>query len=218
MTTYISNNPELRQAIKDLYNHKIQPYELADIYYKNQLYSAASTYYNWEIYDLHNCLKIDFQKKSYCFLQLAKCYYNQQKDHHFSNWQLSMIYDMCQEAISYDPQNYQAILLIGLCQIKLERYKEAYFTYNKFILNLDKYTIQREDYHEIYNLFLVFFDLCEKFYIIKYEYIYKIMMSFVCNCEELNNFNMINKLHARYQNHLKQVQPDEINIIKGNYF
>ena len=44
--------------------------------------------------------------KSYCFGKVAECYYNQQIDHNFSNWQLKMIYDMCQEAIIYNHSNY----------------------------------------------------------------------------------------------------------------
>lgn len=211
---YISNNPELKQAIIDSYNRKILPYQLADIYFKYKLYSAASTYYNWQIYDLHNCSYDKFDVKSYCFSQLAQCYYNQQQDHEFSGWQLSMIHDMCKEAISYNRQNYQAILLLGICQIKQNQQKEAYFTYNQFILNLNQYQIFEEDLMNIYKMFFTYFDLCEKFFIIKYDYVYKIMLNFISSYD-LFDYTLINDFNNRYKEHINKVSKYEQNIILG---
>lgn len=213
---YISNNKELNKAIIQMYQREIDPYQLADIYLKYKLYSAASTYYVMQLNDLHNCKKEEYQLKSYCFGKLAECYYNQQKDHIFSGWQLSLIYDMCKEAIGYDRNNLVAYLILGKCQILRNNIKDAYFTYNDMILNLPNVIDFDPQYIPLFvNVIIEYFNLCELFYIIKYEHIYRNIINFMLKFPWFT-YKDIKKVNERYQNHLDKITEYELDIMEGN--
>ena len=209
---YISNNKELNKAIKLAYQHRIQPYELADIYFKNKLYSAAVSYYTAQLNVLHINNDNNLECKSYCFGKIAECYYNQQKDHNFSGWQLSMIYDMCQESIIHDEFNYKSYLICGKCLILMNKYKEAYFIYYKFIMNLDKYNIKEEDLYLILDVIYEFFDLCEIYHIIRYDNIYKQILNGL-NKYNYVSYDTLNLIHDRYKSHKEKISQIELDIM-----
>lgn len=212
---YISNNEELNKAIKLAYQREIEPYQLADIYFKNKLYSAAASYYVIQINDIHNKKYNDDYMKSYCFGKVAECYYNQQIDHKFSNWQLKMIYDMCQEAIIYNHSNYKPYLICGKCLILMKEYKSAYFIYDDFINNLKNFDLDEQDLELFLDVIYEFFDLCEMYYIIKYDDTYNKIINFISKYSFFN-FNAIDEIHKRYKRHKDSVTQLELDIMNGN--
>lgn len=217
---YISNNKELNEAIKLAYLHKIEPYELADVYFDNKLYSAAVTYYTAQLDLLHINNDNNNDCKSYCFGRIAECYFNQQKDHQFSNWQLSMIYDMCKESIIYDNLNYKSYLICGKALIALNRYKDAYFIYYQFITDLNKYVLKEEDLTLVLEVIYEFFDLCEMFHIIKYDNIYKEIINKLTQYDYVS-YNTINEVHCRYKKHKEKISQIELDIMNhdiSNYY
>ena len=103
---YISNNKEINTALKKFYNREISALEIGDIYFKYRLYSAASSFYNIELFDILNTKQ--YERKSYCFQKMGECYLSQQLDGNFSDWQLEMINELFTEAITFNQYNYIA--------------------------------------------------------------------------------------------------------------
>ena len=208
---------DLNNAIIQMYNREISPCELADIYFKYKLYSCAATYYVLQLNELRESNNNDKESKSYCFAKIAECYYNQQKNHNFSGWQLSMIHDMCQESISYNPfTNLKPYLILGKCLMKRRENKRAYFVYNDMVLNLDKFDyLNSEDKKLFIEAINEYLTLAELHQIIKYDEIYVKIVEFMTKnkCFKFEDFSFI---YNRFANHIKYVKQEEIDIMKGN--
>lgn len=213
---YISNNQKLNKAIIQFYNREIDPYILGEIYFKYNQYSAAATYYSLQLNNLLNCDSSLYITKSYCFSKLAECYYNQQIDHKFSDWQLSLIHDMCKEAISYNRNNIVAYLLLIKCFIFKNEIKNAYYILNNLVLNLEKMDELSSEYAELFiEIILTYFDLCENCYIIKYDNIYKSILKFILKYSFFT-YEHILKINDRYNNHMNNISYYESDIMNGN--
>lgn len=211
---YTSNNTNLIQAINDFYNRDISAMKLGDIYMKNKLYSAASTYYSIEI----NSLLDDTNSNdiiSYCFSQMAECYFLQQKDRNFSSWQLEMIYDLCKEAITYNNLNFKAYIILGGVYELQKKQKDAYFCYQYVINHLQDIKLNnKSEGISIYNMILHYFDICDYYFIIKYENVLTHINKFILTYKEYFTYDLIEKLYHRINQH-KTIDPYELKIIEG---
>lgn len=210
---YIANNKEINDALKKFYNRDISALMIADMYFKYKLYSAASSFYNVELFDILNT--DEYERKSYCFQKMGECYLNQQSDQQFSGWQLEMIYELFSEAITFDLYNYKAYLGMIKCLLLKGNRKEAYHYCNKFILNIHMFKIEPEDYDEIYELCFTLYDLSDEFFIIKYDYFNNIVLSFFSSI----NYDMkkIYQLVERINKHIT-IDEFEKDIIEGNIY
>ena len=208
-------NNKLHNAIIEFYQHKIESYQLAEVYFEENLYSAAATYYTLQLNELCNCNKDRYEFKSYCFSKLAECYYHQQKDKLFSDWQLSLIHDMCKESIVYDRFNILSYLFLSKCYIGRKDPKNAYFTLNQLFMNLSLYNKLDKNYYDLFIESVIdYFDICEIYQIIKYDELYKSIINY------LLKFNFPSKdiitVTNRYQKHINKITEYEHDIINGN--
>ena len=134
--TYISNNTILRNKIRQFYLHECTALELAEEYFVNKIYSAAATYYCIHINDLRNTTLNDHEK-SYCFIQAAKCYWNQQLDRNYSDWQKDIIINLCKESIIIDNRIDAHLLLANIHELD-DHQKNAYFEYKYVVTHIDQ--------------------------------------------------------------------------------
>lgn len=212
---YIANNNEINEALKNFYNRKCTALEIADVYFKYKLYSAASSFYNIELFDILNTY--EFERKSYCFQKMGECYLNQQSDQAFSNWQLQMIYELFTESLTYDQDNFRSMIGLGKCYMLQNKMKEAYHTYNHLLLSLYKYTdMTPEEYDIIFDICFTLYDLAEQHFIIKYDYFNNAIVNFFTSINY--DSNKIYQLMERIKQHKDSITQYESNIIKGNIY
>lgn len=203
------NNIINNEYIKAFYNKEISSLELADIYYENKLYSAASSLYNISLDSILNSNK--FEEKSYCFSQMSMCYLMQQKDKDYSEWQLSMIYDMAYDAIVFNTYNYIAWYCLGKANELFNKTKEAYYAYSYILMNLLDY-VKEEDEELIYDIIFNTINIAEQKYIIKYDYFFKKIINWYVNTKNYDfnkYYNLINKIYE----HKNMLSEDEKNIM-----
>ena len=210
---YIANNKEINTALKKFYNREISALEIGDIYFKYRLYSAASSFYNIELFDILNTKQ--YERKSYCFQKMGECYLSQQLDGNFSDWQLEMINELFTEAITFNQYNYIAYLGLITCLELQNRSKEVYHYCNRLLLHINEFNIKPEDYARIYKLSLKFYDLSEYFFIIKYDYFNNTLLKFFLDINY--NTKKICVLANRIQKHIA-IDKYENDIIKGNIY
>lgn len=198
--------------IKSFYNREISSLELADIYFENKLYSAASSLYN---ISLDSILNTDnFLEKSYCLSQMALCYLKQQKDESYSEWQISMICDMASDAIVFNPNNYIAWYCVGKANELSGKSKEAYYAYSYILMNL-LYDIKEEDEELIYNIIFKTIDIAEQKYIIKYDYFFNNILNWYVNTKNYDfdkYYNIVNKIYE-HKNILSDYEKKIINNV-----
>jgi len=215
---YISNNQEIIDAIIDFYQYKKSALEVADIYFKYNLYSAAATYYNIHLQSIRNndnILKYN-EVKSYCFSQMAASYYYQELDHNYSIWQLEMIQDLCKESIIYNPQNVQTHFILGQVYFFLRRDKDAYYSYKSMVMSLDYNKILSPRlYEDIFNAILLMFELCKNNQIIITNNVIKKIYDFLIN-SKYYTFDNISLITQKVKEHLTK-EEIEINIMNGNF-
>lgn len=209
-------NDELNTALKKFYLHQISPLNVADIYYKYKLYSAANAYYTITIDSLLN--KQDNYTKSYCFLQMANCYYYQQLDNKLGDWQVDTIFHLCKESVAHDYTNIKAHILLTKAYELMNQVKNAYYEAEFVINNLYLYDIEsQEDFNVIVDFCIHFFDLCESHFVIKYDDVYKTIINYLSN-NELCTYEMLQNVIERINNHKANVNQEEINTINGTAF
>ena len=211
---YIANNKEINIALKNFYNHEISAVIIGDIYFKNKLYSAASSFYNVELFNIINTNK--FKLKSYCFQRMGECYLLQQSDQEFSGWQLNMIYESFMESLSFNQYNFHSYVgLANYYSLKNER-KNQYHTYNKVLLHINEFDFTEADYDVLFNIALKIYDLAEEFFIIKYDYFNNSIIQFFI---EINyDSEKIYELMTRIHQHNNYIDNFEKDIIQGNIY
>ena len=198
--------------IKSFYNNELRPLELADIYFENKLYSAASSLYNISLDSILNTNKFD--EKSYCLSQMSLCYLKQQKDELYSSWQLGMINDMANDAIVLNPNNYIAWYCVGKSYDLWDKKKEAYYAYSYILMNLLDY-IKEEHEHLIYEIIYKVLDIAEMKYIIKYDYFFNKIMVWYIKSKHYD-FDRYVDLMNRIYSHKYSLTDDEKNIMNNN--
>ena len=162
--TYISNNQILRDKISKFYLHECTALELAEEYFANKIYSAAATYYCIHINDLRNTTLNDHEK-SYCFIQAAKCYWNQQLDRNYSNWQKDIIINLCKESIIIDNRIDAHLLLANIHELD-DHQKNAYFEYKYVVTHIDQLKDINVNAQVIENCIYKFFEYAEYYFIV----------------------------------------------------
>ena len=197
--------------IKAFYNKEISSLELAEIYFENKLYSAASSFYNISLDAILNTEK--FEEKSYCLSQMSLCYLLQQKDELYSSWQLGMINDMAKDAIVFNSNNYIAWYCAGKsCDLSGQN-KDAYYCYSYIIMNLLD-NIKQEDEDIIYNMIFRLFDITNEKNIIKYDYFLKKIMNWYINSKKYDFIKYVDLMNKIYD-HKIRLNEDEKNIINN---
>jgi len=199
--------------IKAFYNKEISSLELAKIYFDNELYSAANTFFNVHLGEILNTNK--FEEKSYCISQIALCYLLQQKDKNYGEWQLSMIHDTASDAIVFNPNNYIAWYCVGESYRLLNDNKKAYYCYSYIIMNLLD-DIKPEDENIIYNMIFVLFDILYMINIIKYDYFINKIMNWYINSKNYDFMKYVDLMNKIYD-HKTQLSEEEKNIINNKY-
>lgn len=218
MKANIIYNNELCDIIKKFYLRECTEVEVADIYYKYKLYSAATSYYTIAIDSKLN--QIDDKFKSYCFCQMAKCYYYQQLDREWSPWQLDTIHHLCKEAIAYDYTNIKAHMILSEAYERLDQVKNGYYEAEFVINNLDLYEVEsKQDIIDIIEFCKHFFDLAEAHFVIKYEDMFIKIINYLSN-NDYFNYDMIKDVMERIDKHRAILNNDaeQTNIFGKNFY
>ena len=210
--TYISNNKELRDKIKQFYMYECSALDLAEEYYKNKLYSAAATYYCTHINDLRNDTTKD-SIRSYCFVQMAKCYWNQQLDRNYSSWQLDIMLNLCKESIIID-NRIDAHLLLGNIYEFDNYQKNAYFEYKYVVNHIDQLQKINIDAHIIEKCICRFFDYAEHYFIVVPEVIINKIINSITYTIDID-VNVMKNVIDRIYTHKSSLDIRQKNIMNG---
>ena len=201
------------EILKQYYLGKASLLEVADAYYKEGYYSAASTFYSTLFNVLRN--NDDNIVKSYVCSQCAKCYLNQ-KQEDLSGWQYSMIYNYLRTAINYNPNNILAYKHLADYYLLRSEVKNAYFTYEYIILNLlDEYYYELTNDDIMYMISKVY-EIAESLYIIKYKAFENKIYSFLGKQDYLTQYEY-NAIIKILSDHHQKIDAEELNIIESKY-
>lgn len=181
----IIHSKELQQAVIDFYQHKLESYDLADIYFKNQLYSAATTYYIQCINELYNCDEFSYDIKAYCLYHVALCCYYQKYDFgHLGEWQWQTITQLCKESLTYDKTNFAPYMLLGyfykdFCNNEINEY----YIYQDLFVNINKIKIDKEYKDDFMNIIIRYIDIYTNMCKVKYDKLFKKIFNYMNNSD-----------------------------------
>ncbi len=217
---YISNNKELVDVVTKFYLQEVPAITVANLYFKYNLYSAASTYYNIYLQEIRNKTYIDNYNmvKSYCFCQMARCYYYQQKDGNYSNWQLEMIHNLCKDSLVYNKENTYTYIILGSVYFLQNKDKEAYYEFKNAIMcveTLEQYTLDNRFYEEMLNIILLMFDICKDNHILLTDEIIKKIYKFLSE-HTYYTHEHIQLVNDRISKHYDLLDI-EVNIMNGTF-
>lgn len=210
--TYISNNQILRDKISKFYLHECTALELAEEYFANKIYSAAATYYCIHINDLRNTTLNDHEK-SYCFIQAAKCYWNQQLDRNYSDWQKDIIINLCKESIIIDNRIDAHLLLANIHELD-DHQKNAYFEYKYVVTHIDQLKDINVNAQVIENCIYKFFDYAEHYFIVVPDVTINKIIKNITSASNIN-VEIIKGIIDRIYMHKSSIDERQKNIMNG---
>ena len=210
--TYISNNQILRNKIRQFYLHEWTALELAEEYFANKIYSAAATYYCIHINDLRNTTLNDHEK-SYCFIQAAKCYWNQQLDRNYSDWQKDIIINLCKESIIIDNRIDAHLLLANIHELD-DHQKNAYFEYKYVVTHIDQLKDINVNAQVIENCIYKFFDYAEHYFIVVSDVTINKIIKNITSASNIN-VEIIKGIIDRIYMHKSSIDERQKNIMNG---
>ena len=210
--TYISNNTILRNKIRQFYLHECTALELAEEYFANKIYSAAATYYCIHINDLRNTTLNDHEK-SYCFIQAAKCYWNQQLDRNYSNWQKDIIINLCKESIIIDNRIDAHLLLANIHELD-DHQKNAYFEYKYVVTHIDQLKDINVNAQVIENCIYKFFEYAEHYFIVVPDVTINKIIKNITSASNIN-VEIIKGIIDRIYMHKSSIDERQKNIMNG---
>lgn len=210
--TYISNNTILRNKIRQFYLHECTALELAEEYFVNKIYSAAATYYCIHINDLRNTTLNDHEK-SYCFIQAAKCYWNQQLDRNYSDWQKDIIINLCKESIIIDNRIDAHLLLANIHELD-DHQKNAYFEYKYVVTHIDQLKDINVNAQVIENCIYKFFDYAEHYFIVVPDVTINKIIKNITSASNIN-VEIIKGIIDRIYMHKSSIDERQKNIMNG---
>ena len=210
--TYISNNQILRDKISKFYLHECTALELAEEYFANKIYSAAATYYCIHINDLRNTTLNDHEK-SYCFIQAAKCYWNQQLDRNYSNWQKDIIINLCKESIIIDNRIDAHLLLANIHELD-DHQKNAYFEYKYVVTHIDQLKDINVNAQVIENCIYKFFEYAEYYFIVVPDVTINKIIKNITSATNIN-IEIIKGIIDRIYMHKSSIDERQKNIMNG---